>query len=97
MVTETGLAGPLPTDDVSTRFVEIVCADEDLLAAEFEAIISASWPPSPAPPRPDGAGDSHVEQPVEGPRPAPRPRWLASRTPRRQRSPPRPARRTSLA
>jgi len=55
-----------PADVTSTMeeaFVELVYADEDLLRAEFDAIIEAGWPvapcqprpvPSPRPPDPDG-------------------------------------------
>lgn len=32
------------TDDA---FVDLVCADDDLLRAEFEAIIEANWPERP--------------------------------------------------
>ncbi|MEP6650311.1 MAG: hypothetical protein ABJA74_10450, partial [Lapillicoccus sp.] len=34
------------------EFLAIVCADEDLLRAEFDAIIAAEWP-SPPPDRPE--------------------------------------------
>ena len=46
-------------------FVDLVCADDDLVRAEFEAIIAASWPalpgdqdpvPSPRPKGPERAG-----------------------------------------
>ena len=46
-------------------FVELVCADEDLLRAEFDAIVAEEWPsPPPA-------------EPVRGPdgQPAPRRAW----------------------
>jgi hypothetical protein len=38
------------------EFLAIVCAEEDLLRAEFDAIIAAGWPsPSPDPPADDNA------------------------------------------
>ena len=39
------------------RFVELLCADEDLLRAEFDAIIAAEWP-SPPPAEPDRGADA---------------------------------------
>jgi hypothetical protein len=47
---------------VDDQFLDMVCADEDLLRAEFEAIIAAKWPTPPTPrghrarvpPRPTG-------------------------------------------
>lgn len=32
------------------EFLDLVCADEDLLRAEFDAIIDATWSPPPARP-----------------------------------------------
>lgn len=46
-------------DTAPTRqsFIEVVCGDEDLLRAEFDAIIAAGWPdPPPRPPAGVGAG-----------------------------------------
>lgn len=47
----------LPDDGVDAalrvheQFVELLCADDDLLRAEFEAIVAAEWPSPPkAPP-----------------------------------------------
>jgi len=42
---------------VDQEFVRLVCHDPDLLDAEFEAIIAASWNDPPADPRPDHPGD----------------------------------------
>lgn len=82
-------------DALEEEFLELICSDDDLVAAEFEAIIAAEWP-TPPPARPP------LRRPVD---PTPTPgdrRWrqdssgrLASR-PRhpgvggwaRQRSPP---------
>ncbi|WP_344256453.1 hypothetical protein [Terrabacter carboxydivorans] len=92
MATPTRVAEPLLADDVDARFVEIVCGDDDLLAAEFEAIIAASWPP-PATPPPGGAeGDPADGRPAARGQPAPRARWVPSSSPRRERSPPEPTR-----
>lgn len=40
------------------QFVELLCADEDLLRAEFDAIIAEEWP-SPPPADPDPGADDH--------------------------------------
>jgi hypothetical protein len=39
------------------RFVELLCADEELLRAEFDAIIAAEWP-DPPPVDPDCGADA---------------------------------------
>ena len=46
----TTCINPSAEADVGTdeAFLDLVCADDDLLRAEFEAIIEANWP---APPR----------------------------------------------
>jgi hypothetical protein len=36
-------------------FTELVCSDDELVRAEFDALIRASWRP-PAPPAPAGGG-----------------------------------------
>jgi len=33
---------------VDEQFLDLVCNDQDLLAAEFDAIIAAEWPSTPA-------------------------------------------------
>jgi hypothetical protein len=44
--------------DVDEAFMALLCADEDLLCAEFEAIVGAAWPPVPTPRGSDGpSGD----------------------------------------
>lgn len=35
-------------DTLEEQFLALVCSDEDLLQAEFEAIIAAEWPTPPA-------------------------------------------------
>lgn len=77
--------------DVDEVFLALVCDDDELLRAEFDAIIGAGWPPSPAPgpPRRDGPpGGSHVEQGrrAETDRAVRRPGAAAD--PGRERSPP---------
>ena len=55
--------------DTDEAFLEVVCADDDLLRAEFEAIVAASWvgppdQPTPVPsPRPPGPAASRVGLP----------------------------------
>jgi hypothetical protein len=58
----TAMRQILHTDDVDAtpntdeQFLELLCGDEDLLRAEFDAIIAAEWP-SPPPAEPEcGAG-----------------------------------------
>lgn len=83
-----------PTGTLDEQFVELVCSDNELLRAEFEAIVAAEWP-TPPPPCPP------LRRPALRP-PAPSAHWLegdsthlASRPRRpgvggwaRQRSPP---------
>lgn len=38
---------PAAGESVADEFLDIVCSDEELLAAEFEAIIAANWPAPP--------------------------------------------------
>jgi hypothetical protein len=80
--------------DAATGFLALICADEDLLRAEFEEIIAAGWGP---PPLPDGGrrgeqGPGPAQRRTEagaGPiRPAPRAAAGDGQT--RQRSPPQP-------
>jgi hypothetical protein len=47
-------ADPLEHEALEARFVDVICGDEELLAAEFEAIISASWRAA-LPERPDAS------------------------------------------
>ncbi|GGN95074.1 hypothetical protein GCM10010112_84980 [Actinoplanes lobatus] len=78
---------------VQDAFIDLVCQDDDLLRAEFDALVAASWhtppgPPPPAPPRrpPPGAAHSatpaiHTGRPYTGGTPT-------RRQDRRQRAPP---------
>ena len=83
---------------VDEQFLELMCADEELLRAEFDAIIAQEWSSSLPPPDPPAAS------PRPGPGPGshrlPRGSQASARRPphpgadgwSRQRSPPRPTR-----
>jgi hypothetical protein len=90
MIVKVALVGARPAA-IGQAFVDLVCADDELMRAEFDALIAASWPTPPAVP------------PVRPRRPAPWPCSLAlpsgeaARNPadripdtswRRQRAPP---------
>ncbi|WP_221320904.1 hypothetical protein [Actinoplanes sp. L3-i22] len=55
-------------------FTELICGDPDLVRAEFDALIGASFdepPPPPAPPAPSGAQPApSPPRPVTSPTPA---------------------------
>jgi hypothetical protein len=84
-----------PEPAVDEEFLELVCADEELLRAEFDAIIAQEWASTPPP----------ADPPTAAPRPTPPARareparggWSNLRRARRpgddawgrQRSPPR--------
>jgi hypothetical protein len=90
VVTSAALEDPLGVRDVDEELVELVCADDELLAAEFEAIIAANWPPSDTPSSEGATADATDDispTPASTRRPA---RWMPSRSTRRQRSPPSP-------
>jgi hypothetical protein len=64
------LLDPAPAD-VSPVFVELICADTDLLRAEFEALMAANYPSSDArsrlrPPRPNRP--SRIDCALQAPR-----------------------------
>jgi len=40
-----------PTRGVDEQFVDLICADQDLIRSEFDAIVAAEWP-TPPPTRP---------------------------------------------
>ncbi len=46
--------GDIATLSANELFLDLLCADEDLLKAEFDAIIAAAWS-SPPPDKPDHA------------------------------------------
>jgi hypothetical protein len=76
------------------QFIDVVCAEEDLLRAEFEAIVAAEWPEPPS--RHPGPPPTSARRPVERRLPAirstsdPTPPDRGSRTAKRGRgrSPP---------
>jgi hypothetical protein len=39
---------PAPSDRSDQQFLDLICYDQDLLEAEFDAIIAAEWPTPPA-------------------------------------------------
>ncbi len=51
---------PVAVPDREEEFLHLICADEELLRAEFDAIIAAEWP-TPPPRRP--AGRTRSERP----------------------------------
>jgi hypothetical protein len=58
-------------DEVEERFLALVCADEELLRAEFDAIIASAWgqptpPARPRPTRPPGPPAPRGEQRADG-------------------------------
>lgn len=76
----------------STRewFVELMCADDEWLRAEFDAIVAANFddpPPSPRPQRPFRPQPSLPGRP-RGPKPRRATSRPVVRVPVRQRSPP---------
>jgi hypothetical protein len=42
------------------QFLKLLDGDEELLRAEFDAIIAAEWPSTP----PESPGDEHVDEPA---------------------------------
>lgn len=89
--------------DVEEEFLELVCADEELLRAEFDAIIAREWPSRRPPPglaaASPGTGAARQRQLMaHGLRASPgEPRHPCARRWRRQRSPPRHTRGTAPA
>jgi len=92
---------PSPSRDVvqdATQFVDLICADPDLLRAEFDAIIQAEWNNTP-PRRPNHRASegrpparSRADNPGHGRKPHTQPKGADPRT--RERSPPHPTPRT---
>jgi hypothetical protein len=91
MAQTLGATGPDAALSIDDAFLELWCADEDLMRAEFDAIIAAEWPTAPPPRR----GAAHPTEPVADrvrgicrtPLPD-RPRHLGVGGRARQRSPP---------
>lgn len=89
--------GEMTTQEMGLRFAELICADDDWLRAEFDALVLAGfgappgWPCPPAPPRaqppgPPARAPDRLEQLIRF-APADIARALRGRC--RQRSPPR--------
>jgi hypothetical protein len=84
---------PVPAGTIDDAFLDIICHDEELLRAEFEALVAASWD-DPPPPPPPPAGP----RPADNPAPRPTTRTTDEEVPpesyhpapagRRQRAPP---------
>jgi hypothetical protein len=84
-------AAPSATDEA---FIDLVCADDALLHAAFEAIVTEEWPVPPSPPSPPRGAGSPDPAGWRRDRPARRGRGQARshrpvRRVGRQRSPPR--------
>ncbi|CAJ62672.1 hypothetical protein FRAAL4030 [Frankia alni ACN14a] len=87
--------GPAPVRPVEAQLADLICADPDLLHAEFDAIISAGWDsdvPTGRPGRPPVPGPASPGPPPTACRPHPHPSGppVARRPQRRagQRAPP---------
>ena len=82
---------------VDEQLLEMICNDQELLAAEFEAIIAAEWPAPPAhrgePKATSGPAARQRQHPIAPPvvDPVSRPRHPGVGGWARQRSPPAPA------
>jgi hypothetical protein len=50
--------GPGPAPEIHEQFVDLVCADLDLMRAEFDAIVEAGWGGDESPPQPGQAQDT---------------------------------------
>jgi hypothetical protein len=85
---------PAPAGTIDDAFLDIICQDEELLRAEFDALVAASWDEPPPPPRPPA-----VPRPADNPAPQPATRTTTAQeipsrshhpapAGRRQRSPP---------
>src|SRR5690349_16486263 len=82
------------TRTVDEQFLDLICSDQDLLRAEFDAIIAAEWPSPPTTtPRRGAAGERPTSDAPRGAaalgaRPVTRPRHPGIGEWARQRSPP---------
>jgi hypothetical protein len=86
-------AAPPAATPVEQAFIDLVCQDEQLLRAEFDALIAASWqtprrPVPPAPPRRPPPFARRFPAPPAGGGPAPVQRVPDDKRWRRQRAPP---------
>jgi hypothetical protein len=55
----TPATGDTTVRSVDEQFLELICSDADLLAAEFDAIIAAEWSTPPADREARGTADGH--------------------------------------
>ena len=87
-----GGGGAANGSGLAEEFLELLLADEELLRAEFEAIIAAEWPGPPPNQAHRRVGDPHGHhqwrRPQLPPARAPRPERGAHEGSARQRSPP---------
>jgi hypothetical protein len=67
----TPATGDTTARTVDEQFLDLICNDQDLLAAEFDAIIAAEWPNPPANPPGRGATGRHPTSRAA--------RWLTAR------------------
>ncbi|WP_157693020.1 hypothetical protein [Pedococcus dokdonensis] len=93
MTTSSTLTGTART--VEEEFLDLVCADDEFVRAEFDALVAEVWSsrPPPADPSPAARGAGPEQQGGPAPSPTrllgPRPRRPGAGGWRRQRSPPR--------
>jgi len=74
MTVDSALVETGPGTACGQAFVDLVCADDELMRAEFDALIAASWPTPPAVPpvpprRPTPWPCGHALPPGEAARP----------------------------
>lgn len=93
MTAHSSTESPVPTSTVDEEFLDLILADDDLLQAEFDAIVAASWsdldrpPPRPKSPPPP-AGPPGRALAMRGWVQNPHRRWPDLRSQARERSPP---------
>jgi len=70
MSTVTGLRGDV-TRGSHEQFLDLICSDDELVQAEFDAIIAAEWPSLPPHrPRRDNPGGRHPSRRGQPPAPS---------------------------
>jgi len=90
----TSDAADILSATVDEQFLDLICSDDDLIDAAFEAIIAAEWPLPPADTPPPGAAGGHPGYWAVGRATRAVARAVAGQRPRgvmrsvRQRSPP---------
>ncbi|MCU7727088.1 hypothetical protein ODJ79_25455 [Actinoplanes sp. KI2] len=91
MTVDPALVEAVPGTAAGQAFVDLVCADDELMRAEFDALIAASWPSPPAvPPVPPRRPAPWPGGPALPPGEAARPpiHHIPDTSWRRQRAPP---------